>query len=136
MSSERNAIMTTALNALVAGAHVSDLRRQAERRRARTGDCATAHTSSLELRIVHAAEARVVSRLAGLDDARELEGEVLLALIDGTAVAALSLHDQRVVANPFVPTHDVVALMRLRAEHLLGPRRRRRRLRLPRLRLA
>jgi len=83
-------------------------------------------TPSLVLRVADAAEAGVVRRLAELDDAAYLNGPVLLALVDGQAVAALSLPERRVVANPFVPTQDAVALLRLRADHLSGARRRRR----------
>ena len=57
-------------------------------------------------------------RLAQLDDAKPLEGEILIAFVAGEAVAALSLTDGRVVANPFVATAHVVTLLRLRQEHL------------------
>ena len=53
--------------------------------------------------------------------APSLDGPVLLALMDGEAVAALALLDRRVVANPFLCTRDVVQLLRLRAEHIAGP---------------
>jgi hypothetical protein len=78
-----------------------------------------------------------VRRLAALDEAQALEGPVLLAIIDGDPVAALSLDDQRMVADPFAATIEARALLRLRAAQLAsGRRRRRRRWRLPRLRLA
>jgi hypothetical protein len=97
---------------------------------------ALSQRNAIELRLAQPDEGRAIRRLAALDDAPELEGEILLALIDGDAIAALSLHDQRVVANPFLHTRDVVALLRLRAEHM-RPRRVRRRLRrVPSLRLA
>lgn len=79
----------------------------------------------VELRRAAPDEAGVVRRLAALDDARELAGPVLLALLDDEAVAALSLRDGRVVANPFVATADAVALLRLRAAQPPAPRRRR-----------
>jgi hypothetical protein len=88
------------------------------------------------LRLAEAGDARVVARLADLDSAPELEGPVLLALLDGDAVAGMSLRDGRVVADPFVPASQAVALLRLRAEHLAGARVRRRLRRLPRLRFA
>jgi hypothetical protein len=115
--------METVLNAVVASEHANELRHRAEVRRANASGSAEADRSTMELRLAGAAETQVVRRLSALDDAPELEGQVLLALIEGEAVAALSLRDQRVVANPFVPTRDVVALLRLRAEHLLGPPR-------------
>jgi hypothetical protein len=80
----------------------------------------------IELRFAHASEAAVVRRLAELDSAPELTGQVVIALLNGEPVAGLSLLDERVVADPFVPTTEPVALLRLRAEQLSGatPRRR------------
>ena len=76
---------------------------------------------SIELRIASGPEdQQAVRRIAALDDARPLAGETLLALLDGEPVAALGFGDGRVVANPFVPTAAVVAVMRLRAEQLAG----------------
>jgi hypothetical protein len=74
--------------------------------------------SSIELRFAHPNEAEDVRRLAELDSSPALTGQVVIALINGDAVAAMSLLDQRVVANPFVTTREAVALLRLRAEHL------------------
>jgi hypothetical protein len=90
----------------------------------------------IELRLAHADDAEVVNRLAALDSAPELTGQVLIALIDGEAVAGLSLPDRRVVANPFVATNEAVALLRLRAEHLSITPGGRRRLGVLRLRTA
>ncbi len=67
-----------------------------------------------------------VRRLAELDDSRPLEGGVLVAVVDGEAVAALSLQDGRVVANPFRFTTGPISLLRLRAQQLAGSRRQRR----------
>jgi hypothetical protein len=92
--------------------------------------------TTMELRLAELGDAGVVRRLADLDDARELEGPVLLALLDGDAVAGLSLRDGRVVANPFVASADAVALLRLRARHLSGALPRRRRTPSPLLRFA
>jgi hypothetical protein len=129
--------MNTTTNALVAEQHVADLRRAAERRLATRSESVDRYASRVELRLADAGDAHVVRRLAELDSAGELEGPVLLALLDGEAVAGLSLSDRRVVANPFVPGHQAVALLRLRAEHLSSaPVRRRRLRRLLRLRVA
>jgi len=76
---------------------------------------------TVAIRLAERDEAAVVRRLAALDDSPALEGPVLLALMDGDAVAALSLLDRRVVANPFLPTRDVIQLLRLRADHIAGP---------------
>jgi hypothetical protein len=128
--------MNTTITALVAEQHVADLRRAAERRPATRSGTVDQYAPRVELRIADAGDAHVVARLAELDSARELEGPVLLALLDGDAVAGMSLRDGRVVANPFVPANQAVALLRLRAEHLSGAPARRRLRRLPRLRLA
>lgn len=81
---------------------------------------------TVELRPARGDEAGIVRDLAALDDAPALDGHVLLALVDGDAVAALSLDDGRVVANPFVPTVEVVAVLRVRGGQLsVTPRRRR-----------
>jgi hypothetical protein len=117
--------MMTSINAVGAAEHRADLLRAAgEWHPSPSG--AEAETHTVALRLARADEGDVLGRLADLDDAPRLEGQALLALIDGEAVAALSLQDGRVVANPFVRTEDVVALLRLRARHLWGlPRRRR-----------
>ena len=51
-------------------------------------------------------------RLAALDSAAALKGDVLLAEARGRPVAALSLVDGRAVADPFQPTAPAVAALR------------------------
>jgi hypothetical protein len=112
--------MSIATDALVGVAHVADLSGTTERRHA-TPTCSAKRTApTIELRLAHATETEVVRRLAELDSTPELTGQVVIALVNGDAVAGLSLLDQRVVANPFVATREAVALLRLRAEHLAG----------------
>ncbi len=72
------------------------------------------------LRVGGPADAGVLAWLAAIDEEPELTGETLIALIDGEAVAALSLGDGRVVSNPFVAACDAISLLRLRAQHLLA----------------
>jgi len=55
---------------------------------------------------------RTLRHLAFLDSQRPLNGRVLLAQVDGTAVAALSLKTGRVVADPFRRTAAIVAALR------------------------
>jgi hypothetical protein len=126
--------MTTSINALMAAEHTADLRRDSERWHStvepqRTDVTGRAQKAVVALRLAGPDEAQVVHRLASLDDAPPLTGQVLLALVDGEAVAALSLSDERVVANPFLPTEAAVGLLRLRAQHLSVNRPRRRRFR-------
>ena len=61
-------------------------------------------------------EAFAVRRLAYLDSRRPLRGEVLVAFVDGEPLAAISLADGAVAADPFRRTADVVELLRLRAQ--------------------
>ena len=129
--------MTGNLNALIAEERVADLTRAAARHHKIPSRSPQRSGPAVELRPARADEATVLRRLAALDEAPELEGPVLLAFVGGEAVAALSVDDGRVVANPFAPTAHAVTLLRLRADHLsTASSRRRRRLRVPRLRLA
>jgi hypothetical protein len=118
------------INAAIAEEHRSDLLRDATARRLHRAAAPPADKPArmvtIALRLAADDETRVVRRLAQLDDAPELQGPVLLALIDDEAVAAVSLRDRRVVANPFVPTQDEVALLRLQASQLFGKAKRRR----------
>ena len=59
-------------------------------------------------------EAFAIRRLAYLDSQRPLRGDVLVAFEDDDAVAAISLADTRVVADPFRATALAVELLRLR----------------------
>jgi hypothetical protein len=77
-------------------------------------------------------DAGSIDAIASLDGARPLDGEVLLAEVGGTPVAAIDLHSGRAVADPFAPSAPAVGLLRLHAEQLraatrAGGRRRRRR---------
>jgi hypothetical protein len=71
--------------------------------------------STVTLRPATAADAAALHRLAALDSQRDLRGDVLVAELDGTPVAALSLAEDRVVADPFVRSAGAVALLRARA---------------------
>jgi hypothetical protein len=85
-------------------------------------------TDSVTIRRADADDRVALSLLAMLDSAERLRGPVLIAESEGLVLAAISLEDGRVVADPFFPTADLVALLRARAERLeatLKPRRRR-----------
>jgi hypothetical protein len=60
-----------------------------------------------------------------MDSALPLRGAVLVAESGGVLRAALSLDDDRAVADPFVPTAGHVALLRTRASLLRRDRPRR-----------
>jgi hypothetical protein len=78
------------------------------------------HTLAPTVVIRRAAEADrpALERLAALDSAPPSRGDVLLALVDEVAWAALSLDDGRVVADPFRPSAHAVELLRIRATQL------------------
>lgn len=75
-------------------------------------------SGSILIRRATAADAPAVRRLAALDSARVPRGEVLLAEVGGEPLAAISLADDRVVADPFRRTAELAALLRVRARQL------------------
>lgn len=79
------------------------------------------------LRHARPGEARAARTLAALDSALPLRGEVLLAFSGLRAVAAISMLDGRVVADPFVPTLEAVELLREHADGVRAGRGLRRR---------
>ena len=78
-------------------------------------------TSTIVIRTARHEDAESLRRLAILDSARPLRGDALVAALDDRPVAALSLADGRVVADPFERTADVVKLLQLRAQRLDAP---------------
>lgn len=75
---------------------------------------------SVTIRRAGAEDARALVRLAELDSARALSGEVLVAEVDGRLWAAAELATGRTVADPFRPSAGVVELLRLRAGRIAG----------------
>ncbi len=63
-------------------------------------------------------------RLAQLDSAEPLAEPILVAEVSGRLTAALSLAEDRVIADPFVLTAGTVELLRARARQLGGTGRR------------
>jgi hypothetical protein len=86
------------------------------------------------IRAARGSDGEALENLARLDSQRPLGGEALIAEQDGAVVAALA--GDRVIADPFRSTSDVVALLRLRAGRTRADRRHRGRVRTPRLRAA
>ena len=81
---------------------------------------------------------RVLEDLSALDSHAPLQRPAVIATVDGSPVAAVSLRDGQIVADPFTRTEDVVVLLRARVAALAAERdpRRRRRAGLGRLRVA
>jgi hypothetical protein len=69
-------------------------------------------TNPITIRHGTEADAPVLRLLAELDSPPPIDGPVLLAVQDERAVAAISLDGMREIADPFVRTREVVALLR------------------------
>ncbi|MCW3012880.1 MAG: hypothetical protein JWO90_3284 [Solirubrobacterales bacterium] len=86
-------------------------------------------TATLAIRPADHADAPAVARLAALDSADVPTGRLLLGIVDDRLLAAVSLEDGTVVADPFAPTAELVALLRRRADRVVAatapPRRHR-----------
>ena len=80
---------------------------------------------SVTIRPAREADAIPLQRLATLDSAAVPAAPVLVAELDGELVAAVGAISGEVVADPFVPTAEVLELLTTRA-HRLHPRRARR----------
>jgi hypothetical protein len=94
-------------------------------------------TSTIVLQQATAEHDAALREISQLDSARTVARPALMAVVDGRLVAAASLHDGRVVADPFVASEEAVKLLRLRTAALRTGRRQRpgssRRRRTPRL---
>src|SRR4051794_6089428 len=82
--------------------------------------------STLVIRVATPADREELAVLASLDSASPLRGTVLVAQSDGRIRAAYSVEDDRAVADPFLPTADLVELRSRRAARCsaaaVGPR--------------
>jgi hypothetical protein len=94
-------------------------------------------SSVIAFRTATSEDDRVLRDLSELDSHQPLQRPAILAIVDGDPVAAISLRDGAIVADPFTRTEDVVGLLRVRVAALAAEREpRRRRAGLGRLRLA
>ena len=75
------------------------------------------------IRLARPADERAVTELSVLDYASRPAEPVLVAEVNGSLWAALSLSDSHAVADPFRPSGDLVDLLRERARQLQGARR-------------
>ena len=76
-------------------------------------------TQRTTIRVAGRDDERTLRRLAQLDSSRPLAGRVLLAELDGVAVAAVSLENGSVTADPFQHSGDAVRLLMLRRYQLM-----------------
>jgi len=70
------------------------------------------------IRIAIAGDRGSLERLAELDSTEALIGAALIGESGGRAVAALSLNDGKVIADPFVASTEILELLRVRADQL------------------
>ncbi|MEA2282289.1 MAG: hypothetical protein QOK21_2896 [Solirubrobacteraceae bacterium] len=80
---------------------------------------------SVLVRAARGSDGPALARLAALDSAAVPPGELLVAETDGALIAARALGSGTVIADPFRPSADVVALLTLRGRSV-EPRRMRR----------
>jgi hypothetical protein len=73
---------------------------------------------AVTIRRARPADATALRQLAALDHAVPLDGEVLVAEVDGELWAALDLDGARTISDPFRPAADARALLELRAASL------------------
>lgn len=128
------------LNAERASLHINELLRDAERHRltaivarrwrllrwvgfrlrSRRSAFAAAERAVAEVRIRYAGPGDdiAVAQLAALDSAQVPDPPLLVAEVDGQVLAALSLWDGRVVADPFRQTQALVELLAVRAAQI------------------
>lgn len=75
---------------------------------------------TIVIRMATGADAEDLRRLAELDSMRPLTGRILVAEADGVLAAATSLDDGGVIADPFVPSAGMAALLQTRARLIRG----------------
>src|SRR3954452_656507 len=88
---------------------------------------ATTVSPSVLIRAARGSDGAELERLAAIDSAEVPAGSLLVAEADGRLVAALASSTGESIADPFLPTADVVALLKLRAAGSRPPQSSRRR---------
>ncbi len=78
----------------------------------------TSTDTTISIRLATPDDGRALARLAALDSGTVPAGQVLLAERDGELQAALALDGGARLADPFVPTAELLALLRVRATRL------------------
>ena len=76
---------------------------------------ATTIAPSVLIRAARGSDGADLERLAELDSSRVPAGTLLVAEADGRLVAAIASSTGETIADPFLPTADVIALLQLRA---------------------
>ena len=85
----------------------------------------TTASPSVLIRAARGSDGADLERIAELDSTRVPAGSLLVAEADGRLVAAIASSTGEAIADPFLPTADDVALLKLRAGGASAPRGRR-----------
>lgn len=91
---------------------------RSRRRSRREPDGPDVSWAALTVRLATTADAPALERLAELDQKAQPAAPVLIGSLMARPVAALSLADGGVVADPFTPTCELIELLRLRARQI------------------
>jgi hypothetical protein len=75
---------------------------------------ATITAPSVLIRAARGSDGSALERLAALDSATVPAGSLLVAEANGRLVAAIASSTGEAIADPFLPTADVIALLQLR----------------------
>jgi hypothetical protein len=78
--------------------------------------------TAVTIRLANHADAAAIARLAELEEAPPLTGETLVAELDATIIAAVSVQDDRAVADIFRPTAATLRMLRHWRAELIGAR--------------
>jgi hypothetical protein len=106
--------------------HVADMRAELGRfRRGAEQARSAASEREIVIRLAVPDDDMSLARLFALDSQEPRRGAWLLCEVDGQLAAAVRVSDGRVVADPFRRTSELIELLRVRARHLGGARRRR-----------
>jgi len=109
------------LSGELASEHIRDLcehAARAVRRRVRAASDEIDQRGGVTVRVFAERDIDGIRRLAALDARPVPTGGVLVGELEGELVAALPLDGGQALADPFKPTTDIVALLRLRARQL------------------
>jgi hypothetical protein len=92
--------------------------RGASRRPKRARVAPRAETSEIELRLCRASDDPALDRIAALAERPVPFGRLVVALVDGSLVAALPLGGGCTLRDPFTKTAHLIPLLELRARQL------------------
>ena len=97
-------------------------------------DTTSMTSSAIIFRPATKADDAALRELAELDSTSVSSGDYAVAEVEGRILAAVSLSDGSAIADPFVPTAELVGLLKLHARPASGLKKPRLRLPIPRIR--